>query len=214
MSSEHQALIRRFHEHYYYTGWSFGGTWQKTFWMGYQALKCPLDLWIYQEILWEIKPELIIECGTAAGGSTIFLAQLCDLMGKGRVISIDVLTQAGVPQHPRITYLTGNTVEAPIILEVRVLAQGVAPVLAILDSDHSMNHVLQEMRIYGELVTSGSYLIVEDTNINGHPVLPGIGPGPMEAVEQFLRENQDFLVDESREKFMMTQNPRGYLRKR
>ena len=77
-----------------------------------------------------------------------------------------------------------------------------------------MDHVLAEMWIYGELVTSGGYLIVEDTNINGHPVLPGIGPGPMEAVEQFLLENENFIADASREKFMMTQNPHGYLRKR
>lgn len=211
---EHEALIRRFHEHYYYTGWSFGGTWQQTYWMGHQALKCPLDLWVYQEILWEIKPELVIECGTAAGGSTLFLAQMCDLIGKGRVVSIELITQAGVPKHPRITYLSGSTVEDSITLEVRGLAKESTPVLAILDSDHHMNHVLEEMRVYGELVTAGSYLIVEDTNINGHPVLPGVGPGPMEAVEQFLQENPDFFVDQSREKFMMTQNPRGYLRKR
>jgi cephalosporin hydroxylase len=171
-------------------------------------------LWIYQEILWEVKPALIIECGTAAGGSTLFLAQMCDLIGKGQVVSIDIVTQPGVPEHPRITYLTGNTLEDGITAKVRVMAKGIAPVLAILDSDHRMSHVLQEMRIYGELVTFGSYLIIEDTNINGHPVLPGSGPGPMEAVEQFLRENHGFLVDESREKFMLTQNPQGYLRKK
>ncbi len=69
---EHEELIRRFHEHYYYTGWSFGGTWQQTYWMGHQTLKCPLDLWVYQEILWEIRPGLVIECGTATGGTTLF----------------------------------------------------------------------------------------------------------------------------------------------
>jgi cephalosporin hydroxylase len=86
-------------------------------------------------------------------------------------------------------------------------------VLVILDSDHTKDHVLAEMRAYGPLVTRGSYLIVEDTNINGHPVLPDFGPGPWEAVEEFLQGNDQFQVDRSREKLLMTFNPMGYLRR-
>jgi len=84
----------------------------------------------------------------------------------------------------------------------------------ILDSDHSRDHVLDELRLYAPLVTSGSYVIVEDTNINGHPVLPQFGPGPMEALDEFLRESDEFSIDDQREKFFLTFNPRGFLLKR
>jgi cephalosporin hydroxylase len=85
--------------------------------------------------------------------------------------------------------------------------------MVVLDSDHHMPHVLNELRIYSKLVTKGNYLILEDTNINGHPVDRKFGPGPMEALEAFQREDSDFVSDRSREKFLMTFNPKGYLRK-
>ncbi len=85
--------------------------------------------------------------------------------------------------------------------------------LVILDSDHSKRHVLDELRTYSQFVGEGSYIIVEDTNVNGHPVLPEFGPGPMEAIQDFLKENKDFAVDGSKEKFYMTFNPKGYLRR-
>jgi cephalosporin hydroxylase len=87
-------------------------------------------------------------------------------------------------------------------------------VLVILDSDHSREHVLDELRLYAGLVTPGSYLVVEDTNVNGHPVFAEHGPGPMEALEAFLAETDEFEVDATREKFFLTFNPRGFLRKR
>jgi cephalosporin hydroxylase len=86
-------------------------------------------------------------------------------------------------------------------------------VMVVLDSDHHRDHVLEEMRSYGPLVTRGSYLVVEDTCVNGNPVEEGFGPGPMEAVDEFLREDARFAVDRGAEKFMMTFNPRGYLRR-
>ena len=85
--------------------------------------------------------------------------------------------------------------------------------LVLLDSDHSREHVLDELRAYSPLVTPGSYVIVEDTNLNGHPVWPDFGPGPMEAVDIFLSESDDFVIDTSREKFYLTWNPRGYLKR-
>ena len=92
-------------------------------------------------------------------------------------------------------------------------AAGAGTVLVVLDSDHSRDHVLAEPRAYAPLVTPGSYLVVEDTNINGHPVYEAFGPGPMEAVQDFLKERDDFEADRSREKFLLTFNPRGWLRK-
>jgi cephalosporin hydroxylase len=92
-------------------------------------------------------------------------------------------------------------------------AAGAGRVLVVLDSDHSRDHVLAELRAYAPLVTPGSYLVVEDTNVNGHPVYEAFGPGPMEAVQDFLKERDDFEVDRSREKFLLTFNPGGWLRK-
>ena len=207
-----QEVVRRFHELYYDVG-DKGGTWKDTYWMGVPTAKCPLDLWVYQEILFEVRPELVVECGTYAGGSALFLAQMCDLIGRGQVMTIDVNDMAKIT-HPRIARVLGSSTAPQVVEHVRREAAGRSPVLVILDSDHSAGHVLEEMRRYGPLVSPGSYLIVEDTNINGHPVLPSFGPGPMEAVQTFLRENADFVPDLSREKLLLTFNPAGYLRKR
>ena len=86
--------------------------------------------------------------------------------------------------------------------------------MVVLDSNHSRDHVLRELEVYGPLVTPGCYLVVEDTNVNGHPVLPDHGPGPMEAVEEFLATTDDFEVDRGRENRLLSFNPSGYLRRR
>lgn len=206
MSRKEQVV--RFHSLYYGSR-----VWQNTFWMGVPAYKCPLDLWIYQEVIFEVKPDVIVECGTADGGSALFLAHMCELANRGRIVTIDVGQGEGRPRHPRITYVLGSSTAGEVVQRVRRLVTGGGSVMVILDSDHSKAHVLDELRIYSTLVTKGSYLIVEDTNVNGHPVLPDFGPGPMEAVEEFLKENSRFVIDDTREKFYMTFNPRGYLRR-
>ncbi len=203
-------IVDDFHRLYYD---SFQTTWTSTFWLGVRALKCPLDLWIYQELIHELSPDLIVESGTAEGGSALFLASICELRRHGEVVSIDVADAPGRPAHPRLEYLRGSSTSEDVLARVRERAAGKRTVLAILDSDHSKANVLAELRAYAPIVTRGSYLIVEDTNVNGHPVLPSFGPGPMEAVDEFLGENQGFLVDRSREKLLLTFNPRGWLRR-
>lgn len=204
----------KFHRLYYDTK---DQTWFDTYWLGVSTLKCPLDLWVYQEILCEVRPDVIIETGTAYGGSALFLASMCDLLRNGRVVTIDIAPTMGHgperPTHPRITYLTGSSTSPESIDRVKNLLSGNETIMVILDSDHSRDHVLEEMRIYGQFVSEGSYLIVEDTNVNGHPVLPSFGPGPMEAVECFLEETDGFFADRSREKFFLTFNPKGYLKR-
>jgi cephalosporin hydroxylase len=204
------SIVWAFHRLYY----SYGSrTWSNTYWLGTQTQKCPLDLWIYQEILHELRPAAIVETGTASGGSAQFMASVCDLLGKGEIVSIDIEDRPR-PSHPRVTYLTGSSTAPEIVDRAKAFVSGRSPVLVILDSDHSREHVAGELRCYAPLVTSGSYLIVEDTNVNGHPVLADFGPGPMEALHEFIAESDEFEVDPSREKFMLTFNPRGYLRKR
>lgn len=202
------TVTDQFHRLYYESG-----VWAETDWLGVRAQKCPLDLWVYQEIVSDLRPDLIIECGTADGGSALFLASICDLVDHGRIITIDIEARGGRPEHPRISYFVGSSTSDGVVTQVKSLMKPDETVVAILDSDHNKGHVLEELRIYSELVTAGSYLIVEDTNINGHPVLPHFGPGPKEAVEEFLSERKDFVVDPEREKFYLTFNPRGYLRK-
>jgi cephalosporin hydroxylase len=109
--------------------------------------------------------------------------------------------------------ITGSSADQAVIERLTRRASDAETVLVVLDSDHSYDHVLAELRAYAPLVTSGSYLVVEDTNINGHPVYEHFGPGPMEAVEDFLKENDAFAVDVTREKLLLTFNPRGWLRK-
>jgi cephalosporin hydroxylase len=118
------------------------------------------------------------------------------------------------PKHDRVTYVTGSSTAPETLALVAERAQGKSPVMVILDSDHRRDHVLTELRSYADFVTPGSYLVVEDTNLNDHPLLPGFGPGPMEAVDEFLRERDDFEPDPSAEKFLLTFNPRGYLRRK
>lgn len=189
------------------------GPWHQCTWMGVPTLKCPLDLWIYQEIIFSSRPDLIIECGTAYGGSALFLASLCQLLGHGNVVSIDIRPHASRPRHPRITYVLGDSTSPHVLETVRNLASKARSVMVLLDSDHRRDHVLQELRLYGPMVTVGHYLIVEDTNINGHPVLEDFGPGPMEAVCTYLQEESRFISDPTMERFGLSFNPRGYLKR-
>lgn len=207
-----EEVIREFHKLYYDSN-MFGKTYVDTYWMGTPILKCPMDMWIYQEILYQLKPDLLIETGTAAGGSAAYFASIFDLLGHGQVVTVDISQDERRPQHKRITYLSGSSTASDIVSKVKAMAEGKKKVLVILDSDHSKNHVLGELRAYHSLVTKGSYLVVEDTNVNGHPVFAEHGPGPMEALEDFFKENHDFKVDKSKEKFYLTMHPSGYLLK-
>jgi cephalosporin hydroxylase len=209
-----RGVVEDFHRLYYEAG-NAGGTWHNTYWMGVPTLKCPLDLWVYAEMLFELRPEVIVETGTAFGGSALFLASVCDLLGTGRIVTVDLKGRAGhtPPRHDRIEYLRGSSTSEEIVAKVQSRLADGAMALVILDSDHSREHVLEELEVYSGLVEPGGYIIVEDTNINGHPVMPEFGPGPMEAVEEFLRTNDGFVVDRDREKFYLTFNPKGYLKR-
>jgi cephalosporin hydroxylase len=210
---QERDAIQEFHKLYYYSNVS-GKTWSDTWWMGIPVLKCPLDLWIYQEIIFRVKPDLIIETGTYKGGTAHFLASMCELIGNGEVVTIDIEAYPDRPSHHRITYLHGSSVDDKIIQQISKKARLLNSVLVVLDADHTMQHVRKEMELYAPIVTKGSYLIVEDTNINGNPVLPESGPGPNEAIEDFLKSHSEFSIDRSMEKLLMTFNPGGYLRRK
>ncbi len=208
---EIRARATAFHEVYYYNR-----LWEHAHWFGVPAWKCPLDLWVMQEILAETRPDVIVECGTALGGSAMFFASLCRLAGKGRVISIDVKDPVGLPSHPLVEYIQGSSID-PDTRE-RVLAK-IAPnerVMLVLDSLHNEDHVRAELELWSGLVSPGCYCVVEDTNINGHPVFtdyePDAGPGAYEAVDAYLATTDRFVRDAGREKLLLTFNPGGFLR--
>jgi cephalosporin hydroxylase len=130
-----QEVVDRFHRLYYDAG-QFGKTFFKTTWLGVAISKCPFDLWIYQEILFELRPDLIIETGSALGGSALYLACLCDCMGTGKIVTIDIEKKDARPQHKRIQYLHGSSVAPDIVSTVRaqirptdrVMVIGLSPV--------------------------------------------------------------------------------------
>jgi len=183
--------------------------WRETFYRGVQTLKAPTDLWIMQEILHELKPDVVIETGTFSGGSALYFADILDrihgeTITTGHVASIDI-DKRERPSHARVSYFAGSSTDPAVFAEARDLVESGDVVLVVLDSDHSTPHVADELRLYAPLVSPGSYLVVEDTNT----------PGPACAVEAFLAspEGKLFSQDRSREKLGLTFNPGGWLKK-
>jgi len=192
-------------------------------WRGHLCLKLPTDLWIYQELIYKTQPDVIIECGVARGGSTLFLADMCEIMNRGLIIAIDKIIAAGLPSHNRIFYLETDDVGEKVhelLAELRTKGVGQTgkgknclQVMVILDSDHAYEHVKEQLRIYSDYVSLGCYLIVEDGNCLGHESAKDSCEGPMRAVNEFLEHDDRFVIDPDCERFLLTYNPRGYLKK-
>ena len=181
--------------------------------MGNQVFKCVFDLWVLQEILFETRPDIVIEAGTGKGGSALFIAHILSNIDKGFVVTVDTKKRK-VPYHGRIFYLIGSSISKKIIDNItNFISSTYNPkVMVILDSSHFAKHVLKELNIYHKFVTVGQYLIVEDTNLGGNPI-SSPDPGPIKGVKEFLKHNKDFAVDRGREKFGVSFNPEGYLLK-
>ncbi len=197
-------------------------TWRSAFFEGVPILKNPFDLWVMQEIIIETKPEFIIETGTLEGGSALFLASILDAAGLAgsRVITIDVATghraaEANPLWEQYVEFIQSSSSDAAMVQSLASRVKGHRTFIT-LDSDHSMVHVLRELRLYAPLVHSGGYLVVEDTHLDGVPSYEGNYVGPMAAVERFLELDggKEFSRDLSREPFLMTFNPGGWLRRK
>jgi cephalosporin hydroxylase len=183
-------------------------------WLGQPIWQNVLDLWTIQETIFEVKPDLLIECGTNRGGSALFYAQLLDLMERGRVITVDIQKMHEI-SHPRITFLHGNSISHQVLEEVRSAVRATDRVImAVLDSDHSASHVSKELEAYSTFVTPGSFLLAQDGVIDTLPVFRG-RPGPLQAIREFLSHHPEFEVDVARsERFLITHHPMGWLRRR
>ena len=192
--------------------------WEHSYWFGIPMWKLPFDAMVIQELIYQIRPEYIIETGTGHGGSALFYAGICELLGEGKVITVDIdkkFEPEHVSQHnwaDRITFLHGSSTNEIIFRDIEYLCKGKRN-LVILDSWHSYDHVCKELELYEELVPVGSYIIVEDTHVSGHPVEWEHGKGPYEAVEWFLSTRDYFEPQYWCEKYIMTFNPKGYLKR-
>jgi cephalosporin hydroxylase len=211
------SLARRYYHLWYYNT----GVWQKTTWMGVQTYKSPMDMWNYQEILVSLQPSVIIEFGTWHGGSALFFSSVMQQIARRYVvISVDI-TASRISEKtkadPNIRLLTLSSASAEARQSIKTLRQNYpGPAFAILDSDHSKQHVLAEMVSLRDILVAGDYLVVEDANINGHPVEKFFGPGPYEAIEEYFRMfPHDYEHDFERErKFGFSFAPNGFLRRR
>jgi len=209
-----KAVVDRFNKLFYYSN----DTWKRNRWLGVPTQQNPNDIWITQELIVEVAPDFIVETGVREGGSAVLWAMLLtQVKPQGRVITIDVdpeITDAAtVPLfREHVDVLTGSSIDPAIVADVKSRTAG-GRVLVILDSDHTEAHVAKELECYAPLVDVGSYLVVQDTCVNGHPVLRDYGPGPMEAVEAFLASRDDFEIDADRERLMFTMHPKGFLRR-
>ena len=204
-----KLVTDHFHALYYYSPHTWNGG--VTRWKGIPVLGNPLDMWMLQQTIIETKPDLIVETGSACGGSALFYT---DVLPKVRIISIDIQTEMQpMISHARVTFVKAMSTDKKTVAMVKAAAKG-KKVMVILDSDHTTANVLAEMKLYGPLVSRDGYMIVQDTNIDSHPVNHPqfVDNGPAKAVRIFMEGNKDFEVDRTREAFYMTFYPGGWLR--
>jgi len=196
-------------------------------WLGRPIIQFPQDIIAVQEIIWQVKPDLIIETGIAHGGSLIFYASMLELLGNnGQVLGIDIdireHNRVEIEKHPmfkRITMIEGSSVDEKIAQQVHDFAKDKKQILILLDAMHTHDHVLKELQLYSPLVTKGSYIVVFDTIIEDMPedFFPdrpwGKGNNPKTAVREFLKTNDRFEIDKEMEnKLLITVAPDGYLK--
>jgi cephalosporin hydroxylase len=198
-------------------------------WMGRPIIAYPQDMIAMQEIIWEVQPDLIIETGIAHGGSIIYYASLLELIGKnGRVLGIDIDIRAhnralieGHPMYKRIDMIEGSSIDPHIAEQVYAVAKNYQKILVCLDSNHTHDHVLQELHLYSKLVSKDSYCVVFDTIVEFLPTdyMPGgrpwnPGDSPHSAVSDFLKTTDHFVVDSSIDnKLLVSVAPGGYLKR-
>jgi cephalosporin hydroxylase len=183
-------------------------------WFGVTIYKNPFDLWIYQEIIFNSKPDIIIEIGSAHGGSTLYLANILDLLGRGQVISLDIERSNYSIKHKRIIDITGDCLSQAIVDNVFELCKN-KTVMIIHDGDHHFEHVLKCLKLYSPLVSINNYFIVEDGVIDLFYANDGIGghEGPLKATVHFIESNSNFIFDSSCERYQITYNPKGFLKR-
>ncbi len=204
-----------------YHRWFYeNSVWSRMRWLGVPIYKSPSDLFSYQEILCDLRPTLVIEFGTHQGGSALYMRSVLDAARiDAEIVTVDIddVVHPAARADTNIRFVHDSST-SPTVREIlrETIARRPGRIFAIVDSDHRAEHVYQELLLLREFLKPGDYLIVEDGNINGHPVLPDWGPGPYEAIERYESEfPDDYRNDGEREqKFGFTFAPRGFLIRR
>jgi len=186
--------------------------WRKTNWLGWRVPGCPTDLVAYQELVAIVEPDWIIETDAGSGGRALFLASICDLVGRGQVLSIHSRAADELPQHSRITHLVADPAAATTVGRVRDIV-GEAPNALVVLGSAGVGELVRAFEAYAPLVPVGSYVVFEDTIMRGNPVRPDMAPGPKQAVRAILETRGDFAPDPEMEKFGLTFNPGGFLKR-
>ena len=196
-------------------------------WMGRPIIQYPQDIVAMQELIWEIKPDLVIETGIAHGGSLILYASMLELIGQGKVLGIDIDIKShnrdAILAHPmskRISLIQGSSIADEVLQQVKKEVAGKKTIMVLLDSNHTHDHVLEEMKLYSPFVTRGSYLVVFDTVVEDLPDESNNqrpwkrGNNPKTAVWEFLKAHDEFEIDMAvQNKLLITVAPEGYLKR-
>src|SRR5256886_17155761 len=196
-------------------------------WLGLPIIQTPDDILVLQEIIWECRPQVIVETGFARGGSAILYSSILTLIGEGSVVSVDIdireHNRQAVAEHPlgqRVAFVEGSSTDIDTLERVRSLIPDGARAMVVLDSSHTHDHVLEELRLYGPLVTPGQFLVVCDTVLEEVPEQThrprdwGPGSNPMTALTEYLREHDQFATDPRfTDKLLISSSPRGFLRR-
>ncbi len=188
---------------------------KQCFWMGVKTLKNPLDTWVYQEIIFETRPDVLIEIGSAAGGSTLYFAHLFDIMGHGKVVSIDIDRSTYSVKHDRVVEVTGDSSSDEVVAKVAEICEG-KKCMILHDGGHRKEQVLADLACYERFVGTGCYIVVEDSVIDLFKPGDGVGQfyeGPLKAAEEFVAAHNDFVVDQERERYILTFSTQGFLKR-
>ena len=203
-------------------------------WMGRKFGKYPIDAMIYQSVLWHTQPDILIETGTWHGGSAQYFADIMTLLGNGRVISVDITNDnppSPLPEHPRVSFISGSSIDPLVLEQLRAIIQSEpeAKVMVVLDSDHTHQHVLQELELYAPLVSPNMYLVVEDVEKNiyfrflramvalleNRPVSQHGRVGAKGAMAEYLQNHPDVFTQTTiGTRAMFSQQPTGWLQKK
>ncbi len=202
----------RYHYYYLHQGYRYGVPDLQQKWLGHDLIKTPWDCWVYQEIIYNTKPDVILELGIMFGGASHFYASILDMVGHGEVLGVDIsLAKVKPIQNKRISYLEGSSTAPETFAEIEKRVRG-KKVLVIADSDHEKNHVLNEIRLYWQFVPVGGYFVVEDSLNDVMAYHPVPNEGPQAAADAFLAENDHFVRDRRfAERYIMSLNPNGFL---
>jgi cephalosporin hydroxylase len=186
--------------------------WRRTTWLGAPVRTAPTDLFAYQELLSRVRPDWVVELGTSDEGRATFLASICELVGHGQVVSVRDADAPEPVSHPRLHVYTGDPLDPAVREKVHALV-GDGGAVVLLGGCADRGATATQFEAYADLVPAGSYVVVTDTIVNGRPVWPSFGPGPAEGTKQILGRHGEFVADADMEKYALSFNPGGFLRR-